>query len=93
MIEEELTEDIGLTLVTSPYLTPSDITTLLTALVLITVLAWIVGRVINFIPSFIHSIMLKIENKSISNFDDVIKPSDLDTSTLGTKTFFSRWIK
>lgn len=79
------------------FITDKDVLMLFVAIIFMVSIAWLVGRLINFIPDFMVSLVRKIKNKSIIYSNDHLNNPDLDPnldkSDLGLKNLLDRWIK
>lgn len=63
----------------------------------VTLLAWLISRLIIFIPDLMISILKKVKNKSFiyreSKLDQPSLDTSLDKSEYGLKTLIDRWFK
>jgi hypothetical protein len=78
-------------------ITSDDVLLFFPTLLEIVLLAFVISRLITFIPSFMVSFVRSIKNKSIIYHEDT-KPGEaletkLDQGQLGIKTLYNRWFE
>lgn len=77
-------------------ITADDVLLFFPTLLEIVLLAFVISRLITFIPSFMVSFVQSIKNKSIIYHEKTIEPgkaleTNLDKGELGIKTLMNRW--
>lgn len=77
----------------SSFVTADDVILLLATLITIVSLAWLIGRLITFIPSFMVDTVKKVKNKSIIDSNETLHDTSLDKSEIGLKTFVEKVFK
>lgn len=79
------------------FITHTDVLHLFVAIIFFTSIAWIINRVITFIPDLMVDWVRKIKNKSMiygnEHLNDPKLDPNLDKSDLGFKNLLDRWIK
>lgn len=75
------------------FVTADDVVILLVTIITIVSLAWLIGRLITFIPSFMVDTIKKVKNKSIIDSSETLHDSSLDKSEVGLKTFIEKVFK
>lgn len=75
---------------------PDGFIGLIATIIEFTILAWIIVRVVSFVPSLVASFVKKIKNKSIIYHEKKAMDTDLDKGTLeksefGLKSLINFW--